>query len=189
MCHKLYDEKAAVYKEQLPEKDAEISITMQIDVQAFIDHKPQLPISILKEFCIYSKEKSKWIQDETKSTPRVTMMADSGAQVALDLVDDVQQDHQQPAEVPAIIPGEEVADNAAAVPSSPPPPTPTPVPSPPTTPTPIPDPPAKERPRRERKQNSMYSSDIYDLSQVGLTGHQGCSDGCATSGWFRPWED
>ena len=102
-------------------------------------------------------------------------------------MDDVQQDHQQPAEVPAITPGEEVADNAAAVPSSPPPPTPTPVPSSP--PTPMPDQPAKERPRRERKQNSMYSSDIYDLSQVGLTGHQGCSDGCANSGWFRPWED
>ena len=108
-------------------------------------------------------------------------------QVAPDLVDDVQQDHQQPAEIPAITPGGEVADNEAAVPSSPPPPTPTPAPSSP--PSPMPDQPAKERPRRERKQNSMYSSDIYDLSQVGLTGHQGCSDGCATSRWFRPWED
>ena len=38
----------------------------------------------MKEFCIYSKEKSKWIHDETESQPQgsqVTMMADSGAQV------------------------------------------------------------------------------------------------------------
>ena len=88
MCHEVYDAGAAVYKEQLPEKDAEISITMQIDVQAFINHKHQLPISILKEFCIYSKEKSKWIHDETKSTPTVTMMADSGAQV--DIIEEEQ---------------------------------------------------------------------------------------------------
>ena len=59
MCHEVYDDKAAVYKEQLPEKNLVISKQMQIDVQAFLDHKPKLPISILNEFCVWSESESK----------------------------------------------------------------------------------------------------------------------------------
>ena len=77
MCHEVYDEKAAVYKEQLPEKDPMISKKKQIDVQAFLDHKSKLPISTLNEFCVWSESKPKLI----RLTPRVTMMAESGAQV------------------------------------------------------------------------------------------------------------
>ena len=93
-------------------------------------------------------------------------------EVAPGPVDDVQRDPKQSAEVPVSTSGAEVDNNVAAL-----------LPSPP-----IPDQSVNGRPRRERQPNTKYSSDIYDLSQIGLKEHRGYRDGCVTSKLFRPWE-
>ena len=79
--HEVFVTEAAMYKEQLPLKDAEITVTMQVDVQAFLDHEPKLPCAMVKDFCVYSKEKSKWVKDESRAPPSIQLVADTGAQV------------------------------------------------------------------------------------------------------------
>ena len=79
LTHEIYDDEKAEYVKKLPPKDAKIHISMQVDSEAYINHKPELPCSMMKEFCV--KKGSNWVQDKTKSTPKTDMTADTGAQV------------------------------------------------------------------------------------------------------------
>ena len=86
--HEVFATEAAVHKEQLPLKHAEISVTMQVDVQAFLDHKPKLPCAMVKEFCVYSMEKLKWVKEESKAPPSIELVADT--EVKVDIIGEEQ---------------------------------------------------------------------------------------------------
>ena len=72
-----------MYKEQLPLKDPMVRVNIQVDVQAYLDHRPELQCNLMKEFCVYSKEKSKWIKDDSKPPLSLELIADSGAHVTV----------------------------------------------------------------------------------------------------------
>ena len=83
LSHEVFDKEAAVYKEQLPLKDPMVRVNIQVDIQAYLDHKPELQCNLMKEFCVYSKEKSKWIKDDSKLPLSLELIADTGAQVTV----------------------------------------------------------------------------------------------------------
>ena len=67
------------YVKQLPTKDSSLTINIQVDSDKYLRHVAKLPPILNKDHCVWNG--TKWVHDQSKPMSKVTMSADTRAQV------------------------------------------------------------------------------------------------------------
>ena len=77
--HEVFDLKKEKYVKQPPPRDALLTVNIQVDSDEYLRHVPKLPLVLNKDHCVWNG--TKWVHDQLRSMPKVTMSADTGALV------------------------------------------------------------------------------------------------------------
>ena len=77
--HKVFDLEREKYVKQLPPRDASLTINIQVESDKYLRHVPKLPLVLNKDHCMWNW--MKWVHNQLKPMPKVTMSADTGVQV------------------------------------------------------------------------------------------------------------